>query len=73
MSISNANISTELISDFAAGRLDAEDAQAVQEAIEHDEAVAITVLDARMLASRMNVWLAIPALGADQARAAHPQ
>jgi hypothetical protein len=78
MSISNANISTELISDFAAGRLDAEDAQIVLEAIEHDEAVATAVLDARRVASRMNVWLATPALaaqasGADWTRAAHLQ
>jgi len=33
MSITNSNITTEFISDFAAGRLDAEDAQVIQEAI----------------------------------------
>jgi hypothetical protein len=78
MSISNSNITTELISDFAAGRLDAEDVQAVQEAIDHDEGIATAVLDARRVASRMNIWLAIPALaapapGADRTRAAHLQ
>jgi hypothetical protein len=78
MSISNSNITTELISDFAAGRLDAEDAQVIQEAIGHDEVVATAVLDARQVASRMNVWLAMPALtvpasGTDRKRAAHLQ
>ena len=75
MSIANSGITTEIISDFAAGRLDAEDAQAVQEAIDHDEVIATAVLDARQVASRMNVWLAIPALatlalGTDRTRAA---
>jgi hypothetical protein len=37
MSITNSNIATELISDFAGGRLDAEDAQVIREAINHDE------------------------------------
>ncbi len=63
MSISNSNITTELISDFAAGRLDAEDTQIIQEAIDHDEVIATAVLDARR-GLRMKVWLAIPALAA---------
>jgi hypothetical protein len=57
MSITSANITTEVISDFAAGRLDEVDAQAVQEAIDHDEVIATAVLDARLVALRMNVWL----------------
>lgn len=78
MSISNSNITTELISDFAAGRLDAEDAQIIQEIIDHDEVIATAVLDARRVASRMNVWLTIPALAApaldvDRTRAAYLQ
>ena len=78
MSISNSNITTELISDFAAGRLDAEDAQIIQEVIDHDEVIAMAVLDARRVASRMNVWLTIPALAApasdvDRTRAAYLQ
>jgi len=78
MSISNSNITTELISDFAAGRLDAEDAQIIQEVIDHDEVIATAVLDARRVASRMNVWLIIPALAApasdvDRTRAAYLQ
>jgi hypothetical protein len=78
MSFSNSNITTELIADFAAGRLNNEDTRAVQEAIDHDQVIATAVLDARRVASRMNVWLAIPALatpapGADRTRAAHLQ
>jgi hypothetical protein len=76
MSISNPNITTELISDFAAGRLDAEDAQVIQEAIDHDNVIATAVLDARRVASRVTVWLtipvlAVPASGTDRKRAAH--
>jgi hypothetical protein len=76
MSISN--ITTELIADFAAGRLNPEDTQAVQEAIDHDQVIATAVLDARLVVSRMNLWLAIPALATstpdtDRTRAAyHP-
>ena len=57
MSIANSNITTELISDFAAGRLDAEDAQVIQEAINHDEVIATAVADACRVNSRMNLWL----------------
>jgi anti-sigma-K factor RskA len=78
MSITNSSITTELISDFAAGRLDEEDARAVQEAIDHDEAVATAVLDARRVASRMNAWLAAstlaaPASDVDRTRVAYLQ
>ena len=78
MSITNSNITTELISDFAADRLDAEDAQVIQEAIGHDKVIATAVLDARRVASRMKVWLTIPVLaapasGTDRKRAVHLQ
>ena len=43
MPITTSNITTELISDFAAGRLDVEDAQVIQEAINHDEVIATAV------------------------------
>jgi hypothetical protein len=78
MSITSANITTEVISDFAAGRLDEVDAQAVQQAVDHDEVIAKSVLDARLVALRMNVWLsasplAAPASGVDRTRAAYLQ
>jgi hypothetical protein len=76
MSISKSNITTDLIADFAAGRLGTEDTQAVQEAADHDLVIATAVLDARRVVSRMAIWMAIPALaksapGADRARAAY--
>ncbi len=64
MSITISNIATELISDFAAGRLDAEDAQIIQEAITHDEVIATAVADARRVGSRMNLWFATSTIGA---------
>ena len=63
MSITNSNITTELISDFA-GRLDAEDAQVIQEAINHDEVIATAVADARRVNARMHLWLATSTVGA---------
>jgi 2,3-bisphosphoglycerate-independent phosphoglycerate mutase len=76
MSISNSNITTELIADFAAGRLNTEDTLAVQEVIDHDRVIATAALDARRVVSRMNVWLAMPALapsapGAGRTRVAY--
>ncbi len=78
MSITNSNITTELISDFAARRLDSEDAQVIQEAINHDEVIAAAVADARRVGSRMNLWLATstvsaPASGAGRTQAAKLQ
>ncbi len=64
MSITNSNITTELISDFAGGRLDAEDAQVIQEAINHDEVIATAVSDACWVGSRMSLWLATSTVGA---------
>ena len=76
ISISTSNITTELIADFAAGRLNTEDTLAVQEVIDHDRGIATAALDARRVVSRMNVWLAMPALalsapGADRTRVAY--
>jgi hypothetical protein len=63
MFIANSHITTALISDFAAGRLDAEDAQVVQEAINRDEVIATAVADASRVNSRMNLWLATSTVG----------
>jgi hypothetical protein len=64
MSITNSNITAELISDFGAGRLDAEDTQIVQEGINHDQVIATAAADARQTGSRTNLWRATPAVGA---------
>jgi len=53
MPITNSNITTELISDFAG-----EDAQVIQEAINHDEVIATAVADACRVNARMHLWLA---------------
>ncbi len=78
MPITTSNITTELISDFAAGRLDVEDAQVIQEAINHDEVIATAVADARRVNSQMNLWFATstrgaPALDAGRTQAAKLQ
>jgi 2,3-bisphosphoglycerate-independent phosphoglycerate mutase len=73
MSITNSNITMELISDFAAGRLDAEDAQLILEAINHDEVIATAVADARRVNSRMNLWLATSKVGASASDADRTQ
>ncbi len=73
MSITNSNITTELISDFAAGRLDAEDAQIIQEAINHDEVIATAVADARRVGSRMNLWFATSTVGVPASSAGRKQ
>ena len=58
MSNANTNITTELISDYAGGRLDAEDARVIEESIKHDEVIATAVAAARQVNLRMNTWLA---------------
>ena len=63
MSNANSYITTELISDYAAGRLDAEDARVIEETIKHDEVIATAVAAARQVNLRMNTWLATPKLG----------
>ena len=72
MSVTNSNITTELISDFAGGKLDAEDAQVIQEA-NHDEVIATAVADARRVNSRMHLWLATSTAGASASDAGRTQ
>ncbi len=67
MSITNSNITTEPISDFAVGRLDAEDA------INHDEIITTAVTDSRPVGSRMNLWLATSTVSAPASRAGRTQ
>ena len=68
MSNANTNITTELISDYAAGRLDAEDARVIEETIKHDEVIATAVAAARQVNLRMNTWLASSKLGVSRLR-----
>ena len=51
MSIANPNITTELISDFAAGRLDEVDAEAVREAIDPRHLQEALDRDANLIAT----------------------
>ena len=48
-----SKITPDLISDFVANRLDAEDARVIEEAIEHDDKIAAAVAAARQVNSRM--------------------
>jgi anti-sigma-K factor RskA len=57
MSNVNLDITPEFISDYAGGRLDAEDIRVIEEAIDHDSNIATAVADARRINSRMNIWL----------------
>jgi anti-sigma-K factor RskA len=58
MARANYPITTELISDYAAGRLDVEDVRVIEEAIDHDEAIATAVAVARQVNSRTTISLA---------------
>ena len=58
MASANCPITTELISDYAGGRLNAQDVRVIEEAIEHDEAIATAVAAARKVNSRMTITLA---------------
>lgn len=58
MASATCSISTELISDYAAGRLDAKDVRVIEEAIGRDEAIATAVAAARRVNSRMTISLA---------------
>jgi len=66
MASANCPITTELISDYAAGRLEAEDVRVIEEAIGRDEAIATAIAAARKVNSRMiksfarHVEIAIP-------------
>ena len=57
MASANCPISTELISDYAASRLDAKDVLVIEEAISRDEAIATAVAAARRVNSRMTISL----------------
>jgi anti-sigma factor RsiW len=60
MTGANCPITAALISDYAAGRLDPEDARVIEEAIGRDEAIADAVAAARKVNSRMTASLARP-------------
>ena len=60
MTSTNCPITAELISDYAAGRLDPEDVRVIEEAIGCDEAVATAVATARKINCRMTISLARP-------------
>ena len=62
MTNTNCPITTELISDYAAGRLDPEDVRVIEEAITRDEAAATAVAAARKVNSRMTISLARPVM-----------
>jgi anti-sigma-K factor RskA len=58
MASANCPITTELISDYAAGRLDVEDVRVIEAAIDHDQAIATAVAAARRVNARMTISLA---------------
>ena len=68
MASANCKITAELISDYAAGRLDVEDVQIVEEAINRDEEVAAAVAAARRVDARMTTALAASMLGVPRPR-----
>ena len=68
MASANCKITAELISDYAAGRLDVEDVQIVEEAINRDEDVAAAVAAARRVDAPMTTALAASKLGVPQPR-----
>ena len=68
MASANCKITAELISDYAAGRLDVEDVQIVEEAINRDEDVAAAVAAARRVDARMTTALAASKLGVPKPR-----
>jgi len=68
MASANCKITAERISDYAAGRLDVEDVQIVEEAINRDEAVAAAVAAARRVDARMTTALVASKLGVPKPR-----
>ena len=58
MASANYPITTELISDYAGGRLDAKDVRVIEEAIGRDKAIATAIAAARKVNSRMTISLA---------------
>jgi anti-sigma-K factor RskA len=68
MASANCKITAEFISDYAAGRLDVEDVQIVEEAINRDEDVAAAVAAARRVDAPMTTALAASKLGVPKPR-----
>jgi anti-sigma factor RsiW len=68
MASANCKITAELISDYAAGRLDVEEVQVMEEASNRDEDVAAAVAAARRLDARMTTALAASKLGVPKPR-----
>jgi anti-sigma factor RsiW len=68
MASANCKITAELISDYAAGRLDVEEVQVMEEASNRDEDVAAAVAVARRLDARMTTALAASKLGVPKPR-----
>ena len=68
MASANCRITAELISDYAAGRLDVEEVQIMEEASNRDEDVAAAVVAARRLDAWMTTALAASKLGVPKPR-----
>jgi anti-sigma factor RsiW len=68
MASANCKITAELISDYAAGRLDVEEVQVMEAASNRDEDVAAAVAAARRLDARMTTALAASKLGVPKPR-----
>jgi len=68
MASANCKITAELISDYATGRLDVEEVQVMEEAINSDEEVAAAVAAARRVDARMTTALAASMLGVPRPR-----
>jgi anti-sigma factor RsiW len=66
--MASAKITAELISDYAADRLDVEEVQAMEEASNRDEDVAAAVAAARRVDARMTTALAASKLGVPKPR-----
>jgi anti-sigma-K factor RskA len=72
MASANCKITAELVSDYAAGRLDVEEVQIVEEAVNRDEDVAAAVAAARRVDARMTTALAASKLGVPKPRLGSP-
>ena len=68
MASANCKITAEFISDYAAGRLDVEEVQVMEEASNRDEYVAAAVAAARRVDARMTTALAASKLGVPKPR-----
>ena len=68
MASANCKITAELISDYAAGRLEVEEVQVMEEASNHDEDVAAAVGAARRVDARMTTAFAASRLGVSRPR-----